>query len=1809
MRKVQLKTCLYAAMCVTAAPCLLAADQYYDASSASDLTAGNALWDSGSIAAWADSATPGTAAPGLWVDGNNAIFQTGGTSIVTVSGSVSAASLTHTSGTTTLAGSGTLTLSNGVTLSGGTLNIGSGTAGSLPDGCIITMSTGTFLNFGRSDAASWSGRIDGAATTDGTVSKTGTGDFTLTLQGTNSFGTIRNSNTTGQLTLATAAATDEINATIRSVENSAMAITSGVWNTPNLGVNSTGAQMRGTLTINNAAVTASTSGRYATGNYRIQNNGILRITTDRLEYNTGQNVPIATIEIQNGGLLDVSSTQFGTSLGGGTIQNLTTIVKQTGGTARFGVSNGTNTSNRNLILGAKATGSKSAYHLSGGTLLVAGTISGDNALNNLNFRGGTLVANAITTAKIGYSTDANDPVANSTAVGTLVNLGGTLAPGDVGTPGKTTITGAYQIDSGSLAIDIGGTTAASAFQGTSAQFDSVAISGAVTLGGNLDVTLRNGVIPAPTDSFTILTAGSTGGSFANVGGNGRVNCLPAGTLQVTVNSTSVVLSDYQAVPGGGPAIAHAPVSTGATEGSGVTLSLVTGQSTGNVTYQWRKDGVAIDGATGAYLNLNDLTLANAGSYDVVVTDATGSKVTSAATLTVAPAGSVDPLVASSAYASQSVWSYHSSTPVPWSLFKPRDYGSSRITFDGAGVTPLGRVPAPGVHPRIFFSPEDLPAIRDRIQNTTGGQEAWKNLLSYCHYMKRSYDENQDYAKPWWHVNYFGYTGRNPHLYRINGTSSENYYDILASGGTPVSYASEPSYVFKPFSIEALRCLVENDVPGGQKLVSATIRAIQLEQARRATADAAAAPPKPSTPRANCSALGLVYDFACNFMTTAQQDFVRQELVLLSAWADNYGTFNNAEASRSNWATFSYWVFDLMAIEGEPGFNDLKFLGLYRGWRNLFTYGFFDSGAFFEGEGKVPLGFDAIMAFDRVGWKYGLDPLAHHPTVRSYYSKFIPYSTTPARDGKFVIFDILGGITGSLTTPADLVVAKYFYQNDPMVDFSYRSLIRDDYRNLPSAIHFLWNEQAASALTATTWNPSNDPVALNAPLSFFCGQRAMMMTRSAWDAEATLLTMHTRGASGGHPYPDRNGIMFYGKGRPWFTIPGGNLGGWAMNTVLIDEAQQSETTPARVVDYVDQPLATFMVGDAKYSWDWVWSRATKDKQGGDISRDDVLNNNVETGATAWNLVNQTFNDFAYDQSSRPVFQQPMKFSASWIEMDGILEPFKRMVNTPVLKSFRSAGLIRGARPYALVVDDIQRDAMRAIYDWNATLPSDVVQVTTGAPGQAGDVILAGSASLNTDGTLKASEPALLVRVLESKGELATPSLVTRSGFKHFQIRTTAVTPDFKILVHAFRMGETLPATTWNSGNTALTVAFPEQTDAIHFTPAASGKTDIVVNRSGSAIASMTQPVQPFVDPATDAFTPNLLSIQTRVNELQSQSFNPTALSGFLAAWEFNQTEQVEGVGSAYQPVTGSIAEAAPIPAGNSTLVTGMHGNLAASLAAPGLITPLSWNSQIRNAFTIAFWMKMNTIEHDKVYFHFGDHRTLGIRQRGGSLNLFALNDWYLDAGTSSTMTSWTHLVAVFTGSQLHIYRNGFLVSSFNATPANFNAFLNLQIGATTGTNGAVQNVHFYNRGFTAAEIQDLHLWGRYGPSSAPTHTPLESWRQTHFGTTENSGTASDTFDHDGDGLVNLAEYALGSDPISATDAPRPAMTMADETPRVLHFSFHRARSDITYLVEGSTDLTSWAPIDTNPGNVGETVTTETPAEGDRRFLRLRVVVSP
>jgi hypothetical protein len=58
---------------------------------------------------------------------------------------------------------------------------------------------------------------------------------------------------------------------------------------------------------------------------------------------------------------------------------------------------------------------------------------------------------------------------------------------------------------------------------------------------------------------------------------------------------------------------------------------------------------------------------------------------------------------------------------------------------------------------------------------------------------------------------------------------------------------------------------------------------------------------------------------------------------------------------------------------------------------------------------------------------------------------------------------------------------------------------------------------------------------------------------------------------------------------------------------------------------------------------------------------------------------------------------------------------------------------------------------------------------------------------------------------------------------------------------------------------------------------------------------------------------------------------------------------------------------------------------------------------------------------------------------------------------------------------------------------------------------------------------------------------------------------------------------------------------------LYFSFLRERDELTYVTEGSPDLSTWTDISTNPGNVGEVVTVvqAVPDGAVKYFMRLRV----
>lgn len=119
------------------------------------------------------------------------------------------------------------------------------------------------------------------------------------------------------------------------------------------------------------------------------------------------------------------------------------------------------------------------------------------------------------------------------------------------------------------------------------------------------------------------------------------------------------------------------------------------------------------------------------------------------------------------------------------------------------------------------------------------------------------------------------------------------------------------------------------------------------------------------------------------------------------------------------------------------------------------------------------------------------------------------------------------------------------------------------------------------------------------------------------------------------------------------------------------------------------------------------------------------------------------------------------------------------------------------------------------------------------------------------------------------------------------------------------------------------------------------------------------------------------------------------------------------------------------------------------------------------------------------------------------------------------------------------------------------------------------------------------------------TSVETWRQTNFGSSLNTGNGADLADPDRDGLENLIEFAFGLLPNSPDAGMLPVWTPSGNN-IVLNFTAPVGATGITYAAEQSPSLSadSWTPIPNSsvPPNYSFSV----PSTGaNRRFVRLRV----
>src|SRR6266581_1025019 len=285
------------------------------------------------------------------------------------------------------------------------------------------------------------------------------------------------------------------------------------------------------------------------------------------------------------------------------------------------------------ITATNSTGAGDVSVPSGNLTLNGGTITTDsllltNSAGRMVFNGGVLSTRGTTVAN-----GSPFVVGDGSSAATFNLLGGThsfanglIISSNATLTGCGTIIGSI-INHGTISTNCGGgtvppsitmqPTSLTVTQGNNASFS-------VTAAGDPPLSYQwrfggNNLAGATSTGFTVTCAQST----------------DAGNYDVVVSNnsgsaTSAVATLTVRIP---PSITQQPVSLTVTQGDNVTFTVV---ATGDppLSYQWRLGGNNLSGATSTSYTVIGAQAANAGNYDVVVSNNSGSVASAVATLTV-----------------------------------------------------------------------------------------------------------------------------------------------------------------------------------------------------------------------------------------------------------------------------------------------------------------------------------------------------------------------------------------------------------------------------------------------------------------------------------------------------------------------------------------------------------------------------------------------------------------------------------------------------------------------------------------------------------------------------------------------------------------------------------------------------------------------------------------------------------------------------------------------------------------------------------------------------------------------------------------------------------------------------------------------------------------------------------------------------------------------------------------------------------------------------------------------------------------------
>ena len=811
------------------------------------------------------------------------------------------------------------------------------------------------------------------------------------------------------------------------------------------------------------------------------------------------------------------------------------------------------------------------------------------------------------------------------------------------------------------------------------------------------------------------------------------------------------------------------------------------------------------------------------------------------------------------------------TEKEWNTVPKSEYDFSGFNFKLLG----SKVPAPGIYPRLLFSPEDIPMLQQQIKSNNS---AMKSMVEIEFLLSKSWlDETSSDGK----IFNLLASGDVEKIRSLMDPPVEGpaVYSVprLTKDHKPVIYNSHINYVTNCLSTTALYALLTNNNQLGKKTADAIVTYFKLIEPNvdkhLYTSDSEFGETFEGGNHSTTHWRGMhgviphmdmafALDFSGKWMTPEQKKYM-QTLIAKATYGRRTG---GGDGPRRGWRDINHvtWhlthLISLAAIEGLNGFDPEGYASGAELTKDFLDWGIDKNGQMFESNGKsgggIQFEFLSMVILARRG-----ENLFGHPNLRKLLEAQTEI-TTPNAERTVTSGTWSGGPFAAQT----LGELKAFFPqnkfNDYLLSNAYPTFIpanfdATDYRKklekegtgrlrLPGPTY---PDMVFGFPYIADWKITKREE-LDFKLDWDTDEYGMFSSSSDRTDKATWMNLQVRQNTyigTGHHHSDIGMFHFSALGVNWFAESHfqKEYDSKYHNAVLIDGIGESDRSPAKG-DYLG---ATFMpdgavaTADLSYAYSWKWCTQVQ--------------NWGEGFATL--AKGQPYKDFVYELETRSeifdIFKGTTKYKMRpwWATSNqSNFIPTLRAPWNPVEYVYRSTGLVRGNHSYGIVVDDVKKDANNHFYQWTGIFGRGVWK-TTIESGYRQAVVLGFDAKLQGNEFQKSvaekldpikptpGSPLLLVYLAGATGIEKINVEIKKDGplkneipeaYCRLSVDLNTNQANFKLIFIPFRYGEEIPLIIEENGK--VSIQWKNQKDDISFMEAADNRTRFNVVRNNKII---------------------------------------------------------------------------------------------------------------------------------------------------------------------------------------------------------------------------------------------------------------------------------------------------------------------------------------------------------------------------------------